>query len=197
MTEQKVSKTLQDLANQLVKQAIEEGLSASELENLIRETRSNAGLTRRIPLIENLYRTPTEAELSFKDKCYEFFKKEVTIEDVTSSDLKARGKLMCEKRYEQSLINFSILMFAAKMLTNDGEKVTNQKIRDVLWSSGEYSNYTVLLSDISYTSSQMRDVVYSKYKNNSWPEFVRAYHSCHTYRMVEGYFNFLEKQGIS
>lgn len=197
MTEQKISKTLQDLANQLVKQAIEEGLSASELENLIRETRSNAGLKRRIPLMESLYRTPTETELEFKEKCYEFFKKEITIEDLTSSELKARGKLISEKRYEQSLINFSILLFAAKMLINDGEKITNQKIRDVLWSSGEYKNYTVLLSDISYTSSQMREVVYPKYKNNSWPEFIRAYHSCHTSRIVKGYFAFLEKQGIS
>lgn len=197
MTEKKVSKNLQDLANQLVKQAIEEGLSASELENLIRETRSNAGLTRRIPSMENLYRKPTEAEIKFKDSCYQFFKREVTIEDATCPGLKARGKLMCEKRYEQNLINFSILMFAAKMLTNDGERVTNQNIRDVLWSSGEYTNYTVLLSDISYTANMMRDIVNTKHQNHSWPEFIRAYHSCHTYRLVESYFNFLEKQGIS
>ena len=197
MTEKKVSKNLQDLANQIVKQAIEEGLSASELENLIRESRSNAGLIKRIPSMENLYRTPTEAEIKFKDNCYQFFKKEITIEDATSLELKARGKLMREKRYEQSLINFSILMFAAKMLTNDGERVTNQNIRDVLWSSGEYTNYSVLLSDISYTASMMRDIVNTKHQNHSWPEFIRAYHSCHTYRLVEAYFDFLEKKGIS
>lgn len=197
MTERKASEEIQKLANTLVQQAIEEGLSASELENLIRETRTNAGLKNRIPNMENLYREPTEKELNFKEKCYDFFKREITIEEATSRETKAHGHLISEEKFQRYLINFSTLMFAAKMLVNDNEKVTNQKIRDVLWSTGEYTNYTALLSDIGNASTLLLRIANDKRANSTW-HFPRiAYHSSHTYRVVAAYFNFLEQQGIS
>lgn len=196
MTEKKASVELQNLADTLVKQAIEEGFNATELENLIRETRTKAGLTNRIPNRENLYREPTEEELSFREKCYEFFQKEITIEEATSRELKMQGHTMCPHAFQHYLENAANVMLAAKMLTNDGEKITNQKMRDILWSAGTYPNYSALLSDVGYISSILRRIAETKGRNFSWPRFYVGHRTSHSYVVLNGYIEFLKQNNI-
>ena len=187
------SKELQNFIRLMVKQAYDEGIKVTELNEMIKEEREKVGLCRQEPKGIVIYREATDKEMRFQKKVYKFLEKEISLEEATPDSFKESGVKLSEKTYKSDLLFFSEIIRAAKMLANDGKKITNENIRHILWNGGRCKNYNHFLYLISSSIRELQRIAREKWLNGSWKDFDTGYF---TDAIMNGYFQLLEKNRI-
>lgn len=187
------SEELQNLVKAMVKQAYDENIKVTELNELIVKYRKEIGLCKQKTKVKPKYREATEEETKFKEEVYKFFCKEISLEEATSKIIRRSGDVLSESAYQRHLLMFSEIICAAKMLANDGNKITNYNIRDILWNSEQYTNYNNLLLSVGNRVQNMKEIAFSKWINGTW-EYYNAVGP--TAVTINSYFELLEKNGI-
>ena len=195
-SKEEASDELRSLIKAMIQKANDEDIRVAELNELIKECRQEMGLSKRGPKVVAPYREATEEELKFTEEVYNFFCKEISLEDATGKELCQYGSKIYEVNYKSNLVFFSEIMCAAKMLLNDGKKITNYNIRYILWSSNKFTNYHQLLSTIGYRIRDMGKISYTKWRNRTWKSFNVCAISSSTADIINAYFQFLRKNGI-
>lgn len=190
------SKELHSLVEAMVKQAYAENIKVTELNQLISKYRKEMESCKPGQKVKNQYREATEEENKYREEVYDFFSKEISLEEVTPKEQIERGYKICESIYKERLLMFSEIMCAAKMLANDGEKITNYKIRDILWLNPKYTNYSGLLGMVGLRVKSMKETALRKFGNNTWEYFPVGYKHNSTAQLMGSYFQLLEKNGI-
>ncbi len=192
MTKESTNTELLSLAKSLASKALENNISASELEEIITKARKNAGLKSRIPDKKTCYRMPTEEELAYKEKCDKFFRKHLTSKDFTIDYPYYYSKNVKTPEQENRFFTiFAEIMCAVKMLENDDEKITNQHIQNILWTSSAYTNYTRLHAEISYAVSKLSLIAKMKLDEHKWSGFAFGDVSGHSKRILTTYKNLI------
>ena len=182
------SRELQNRVKSMVKKAYDEKIMVTELNDLIKKYWEEMEISKKGLKIYNQYREPTEEEVIFREKVYEFFSREISLEDFSKCDHKIR-----KSNYQFYLSIFSDIMCAVKMLKNDDEKITNYNIRDILWVSRKYKNYSALLTEIGYSVKIMWEIVFYK---EIYLKYNFGLRYSPTKRVSGGYLKWLAENGI-
>ena len=188
------SKELEKLIKQTVQKAQEEGIKITELNNLITDCRYEVGFVRQ-EAKKSEYRKATKKEEKFRNSVYEFLLKEVSLEEATSEDYKKYGHIISEKAFEMNMNFIADIIYAARILKNDGEKITNKNIMEVLCSK-KYKNNGTILSKIGYRIKEMKSIFYAKRENKTWKFYSCGSYFDRTDKFIKACFELLEDNGI-
>ena len=192
----KASKTLQDLVKNCVIQANNEGVSLTALIELVRDEHyENFGKnTRPLTVSKERYRKATDEELLFKSNVYDFLVSEVSIDECPP--LYSSTTNITHEMYCLQLTFFSEIICAAKMLITDGISITQNRIRDVVWSNfDECTGYSMLLSRIN---KRIKDLCKLWTNKKNWDNNITSFLllSSRADKILSGYLVFLAENGI-
>lgn len=164
MTKQIIaSQELNDLVKAVVNLAYKEGLTITELNQLITEQRKIIGMTQKKHKAK-YYRDATNEELLFKAQAYMFLKEYLSLDDISFelSFGSRQHETISQSLYEYHLKRFSETLFAANVLFNDNQPVSTPSIADILWKSNNYTSYSDLLMMIRSSSELLKNIEYHR-----------------------------------
>ena len=157
------SNELNDLIKTTVNLAYKEGLTITELNQLITEQRIKIGMVQKKHEAK-YYRDATNEELLFKSKAYMFLTEYISLDDISFelSFGSRQHETISKSLHEYHLKRFSETLFAANILLNDNQPISTPSIADILWKSNNYTSYSDLLMMIRSSSELLKNIEYHR-----------------------------------